>query len=120
MKTVRDRAVSKLDLKLKYIATLETLTEGFGCELFEPVSLRTSDTESQVQSSTLKQPTSYQVLVSAMVGIQWRLKPSEVRSESVNVFTCQRHWGPAAQWQPLLAALRNMIPCCLSTQGILD
>lgn len=77
--TVKERAVTQLDLKLKYIATLETLTEAFGSELFEPVSLRTSDGKGNAEGQPLKQPIRYQVLVSGTVGIQWRLKPAEVR-----------------------------------------
>lgn len=84
-KTVMERSVTQLDLKLKYIATLETLTEGFGCEVFEPVSLRTLDAEGgHDQSQNPKQPARYQVLVSGTAGIQWRLKPSEVRSDTCN------------------------------------
>ncbi|KAL2097759.1 hypothetical protein ACEWY4_006966 [Coilia grayii] len=75
--TVKERAVTQLDLKLKYIATLETLTEAFGCELFEPVSLRTSDSKGNAEGQPLKQPMRYEVLVSGTVGIQWRLKPAE-------------------------------------------
>ncbi|XP_063075742.1 tyrosine-protein kinase JAK1-like [Engraulis encrasicolus] len=75
--TVKERAVTQLDLKLKYIATLETLTEAFGSELFEPVSLRTSDGKGNAEGQPLKQPIRYQVLVSGTVGIQWRLKPAE-------------------------------------------
>ncbi|XP_048097869.1 tyrosine-protein kinase JAK1-like [Alosa alosa] len=76
-KTVMERSVSPLDLKLKYIATLETLTDGFGCEIFEPASLRTLDADGLDQSPVPKQPACHQVLVSGTAGIQWRLKPSE-------------------------------------------
>ncbi|XP_062382739.1 tyrosine-protein kinase JAK1-like [Sardina pilchardus] len=76
-KTVMERSVSQLDLKLKYIATLETLTEGFGCEIFELASIRTLDADGLDQSPAPKQSACYQVLVSGTAGIQWRLKPSE-------------------------------------------
>lgn len=96
-KTVMERSVTQLDLKLKYIATLETLTEGFGYEIFEPVSLRTLDAEGgHDQSQNPKQPASYQVLVSGTAGIQWRLKPSEVRGDtgcSINLSQLQDAFG---------------------------
>ncbi|XP_028832487.1 tyrosine-protein kinase JAK1-like [Denticeps clupeoides] len=70
-KTVKVRGVSLDDLKIKYISTLETLTQDFGCELFEPVSLKLFDSEA------CGQPAQNQLLVSGMLGIRWRLKPSE-------------------------------------------
>lgn len=76
-KTVMERSVTQLDLKLKYIASLETLTEGFGCEIFEPVSLTLDAEGGHDQSQNPKQEARYQVLVSGTAGIQWRLKPSE-------------------------------------------
>lgn len=94
-----ERSVTQLDLKLKYIATLETLTEGFGCELFEPVALRILDAEGgQDQNQKPKQPACYQVLVSGTTGIQWRLKPSQVRSGTCDSFDLSQTQDAFETW----------------------
>uniref|UniRef100_A0A3P8WN30 Tyrosine-protein kinase n=1 Tax=Cynoglossus semilaevis TaxID=244447 RepID=A0A3P8WN30_CYNSE len=41
-RTVKDSNITPYDLKIKYLATLEGLTSGLGCELFEPISLSVS------------------------------------------------------------------------------
>lgn len=38
-RTVKDSNITPYDLKIKYLATLEGLTSGFGSEVFEPISL---------------------------------------------------------------------------------
>ncbi|KAL0966810.1 hypothetical protein UPYG_G00300420 [Umbra pygmaea] len=76
--TVLSNSISTHDIKVKYLATLETLTTGFGCEVFESEVLRVTDSEGEIQgtpiSCKLDQPIKYQVLVSGNAGIKWRRK----------------------------------------------
>ncbi|XP_014044951.2 tyrosine-protein kinase JAK1 isoform X2 [Salmo salar] len=81
-KTVQSDNVSTHDIKVKYLATLETLTCGFGCEEYEPKVLRVTDSEGEIQGTPTScnqgQPTQYQVLVSGNTGIKWRRKQQNV------------------------------------------
>uniref|UniRef100_A0A8C7GKC8 Tyrosine-protein kinase n=1 Tax=Oncorhynchus kisutch TaxID=8019 RepID=A0A8C7GKC8_ONCKI len=69
-KTVKSNKVNIHDIKVKYLATLETLTCGFGCEVWEIEGTPTSCNQGQ--------PTQYQVLVSGNTGIKWRRKQQNV------------------------------------------
>uniref|UniRef100_A0A8C7W0F4 Tyrosine-protein kinase n=1 Tax=Oncorhynchus mykiss TaxID=8022 RepID=A0A8C7W0F4_ONCMY len=66
-KTVQSDNVSTHDIKVKYLATLETLTCGFGCEVCRTPT-----------SCNQGQPSQYQVLVSGNTGIKWRRKLQNV------------------------------------------
>ncbi|XP_029559989.1 tyrosine-protein kinase JAK1 [Salmo trutta] len=77
-KTVKNNKVNTHDIKVKYLATLETLTCGFGCEMYKPEVLRVTDSEGEIEGTPTScnqgQPTQYQVLVSGNTGIKWRRK----------------------------------------------
>ncbi|KAK6302349.1 hypothetical protein J4Q44_G00267040 [Coregonus suidteri] len=81
-KTVQSNNVNTHDIKVKYLATLETLTCGFGCEEHEPKELRVTDSEGEIQGTPTScnqgQPTQYQVVVSGNTGIKWRRKQQNV------------------------------------------
>uniref|UniRef100_A0A8C7J029 Tyrosine-protein kinase n=1 Tax=Oncorhynchus kisutch TaxID=8019 RepID=A0A8C7J029_ONCKI len=87
-KTVQSDNVSTHDIKVKYLATLETLTCGFGCEEYEPKVLRVTDSEGEIQGTPTScnqgQPTQYQVLVSGNTGIKWRRKLQNLYITSVS------------------------------------
>ncbi|XP_035270395.1 tyrosine-protein kinase JAK1 isoform X1 [Anguilla anguilla] len=80
-KTIQDShdSVTAHDLKVKYLATLETLTTSFGCEVYEPddlqVSYETETSQKSLKSDRTEDPQSYQVLVSGNAGIAYRKKP---------------------------------------------
>ncbi|XP_070817879.1 tyrosine-protein kinase JAK1 [Chaetodon trifascialis] len=89
-RTVKDSNITPYDLKIKYLATLEGLTSGFGSEMFEPISLSVTQegelcnggyygycNQSQGQSQSQNMETSHdmQVLVTGTTGISWRKKP---------------------------------------------
>ncbi|XP_041697519.2 tyrosine-protein kinase JAK1-like [Coregonus clupeaformis] len=75
-KTVQINNVNTHDIKVKYLATLETLTCGFGCEIYKPEVLSVTDSEGEIEGTPTScnqgQPTQYQVLVSGNTGIKWR------------------------------------------------
>ncbi|XP_048832138.1 tyrosine-protein kinase JAK1 [Brienomyrus brachyistius] len=74
-KTILDSSVTAHDLKIKYLATLETLTVGFGCEVYETHGLRISaESEKWLQDGV---PPVYEVKVSGNMGIMWRGKPTK-------------------------------------------
>ncbi|CAL8270460.1 unnamed protein product, partial [Arctogadus glacialis] len=90
-RTVQDSNISLYDLKLKYLATLESLTWDLGSEVLEPVSLSISPdrdlcnggyhgyyNQSQGQSKDPSPESSndMQVQVTGTTGISWRKKPS--------------------------------------------
>ncbi|XP_005385362.1 PREDICTED: tyrosine-protein kinase JAK1 isoform X1 [Chinchilla lanigera] len=83
-KTICDSSVSTHDLKVKYLATLETLTKHYGAEIFETSMLRISSEnemnwfQSSDGGSTLL---CYEVMVTGNLGIQWRQKPNVVPAE---------------------------------------
>uniref|UniRef100_A0A673JIF6 Tyrosine-protein kinase n=1 Tax=Sinocyclocheilus rhinocerous TaxID=307959 RepID=A0A673JIF6_9TELE len=80
-KTIQDSNITLYDLKVKYLSTLETLTQGLGREIIEPKSLKVSS-ESE-GSPTHTHPLGddglgYEVQVSGTTGISWRRKPVPV------------------------------------------
>uniref|UniRef100_A0A668AEH8 Tyrosine-protein kinase n=1 Tax=Myripristis murdjan TaxID=586833 RepID=A0A668AEH8_9TELE len=90
-RTVTDSNITSYDLKIKYLATLEGLTNGLGSELLEPVSLTVSQegdlsnggyhgyyNSSQGQSQKQEMSHDSQVLVTGTTGISWRKKPATV------------------------------------------
>lgn len=77
-KTICDSSVSTHDLKVKYLATLETLTKHYGAEIFETSMLLIS---SENEMNWFKPNDSgnvlyYEVMVTGNLGIQWRQKPN--------------------------------------------
>ncbi|KAJ8357269.1 hypothetical protein SKAU_G00200630 [Synaphobranchus kaupii] len=78
-KTIRASNVSPHDLKVKYLATLETLTRSFGNEVYETSMLQTSlESERPLMSAPTFEsvnPPVYEVRVSGTGGIKWRKKP---------------------------------------------
>ncbi|KAI4881330.1 hypothetical protein NFI96_029944 [Prochilodus magdalenae] len=74
-KTVKSNNVTQHDLKIKYISTLESLTEHFGCEVFEPSSL--SIHENEDAASRDEDGARHRVLVSGTCGIKWQKVPAE-------------------------------------------
>ncbi|XP_023610442.1 tyrosine-protein kinase JAK1 isoform X3 [Myotis lucifugus] len=82
-KTICDSSVSTHDLKVKYLATLETLTKHYGAEIFETSMLLIS---SENEMNWLNPNDSgnvlyYEVMVTGNLGIQWRQKPNVVPVE---------------------------------------
>uniref|UniRef100_A0A8C7S5Y9 Tyrosine-protein kinase n=1 Tax=Oncorhynchus mykiss TaxID=8022 RepID=A0A8C7S5Y9_ONCMY len=84
-KTVQSDNVSTHDIKVKYLATLETLTCGFGCEVCSKMYYSTHNAlcnqpggtsiiQGTPTSCNQGQPSQYQVLVSGNTGIKWRRK----------------------------------------------
>lgn len=99
-KTICDSSVSTHDLKVKYLATLETLTKHYGAEIFETSMLLISSENEMnwFHSNDSGNVLYYEVMVTGNLGIQWRHKP--------NVSGC---------WQ----SIKENIPmshsvCCLS------
>nr|XP_034978672.1 tyrosine-protein kinase JAK1 [Zootoca vivipara]XP_034978673.1 tyrosine-protein kinase JAK1 [Zootoca vivipara] len=81
-KTICDSSVSPHDLKVKYLATLETLTQHFGAEILETASLLISSENEKIFDTGYSETIPcYQVMVTGNNGIQWRLKPSVTQSE---------------------------------------
>lgn len=78
-KTICDSSVSTHDLKVKYLATLETLTKHYGAEIFETSMLLISS-ENEMSwfhsSDGGSAPLCYEVMVTGNLGIQWRQKPN--------------------------------------------
>ncbi|XP_049584455.1 tyrosine-protein kinase JAK1 [Syngnathus scovelli] len=89
-RTVKGSDISLYDLKIKYLATLEGLTNGFGSELMEPISLSVTQEGdvknggsfvyyNQIQEKRPNQSMDtwhdVQVCVSGTTGISWRKKP---------------------------------------------
>uniref|UniRef100_A0A668AFF5 Tyrosine-protein kinase JAK1 n=1 Tax=Myripristis murdjan TaxID=586833 RepID=A0A668AFF5_9TELE len=82
-RTVTDSNITSYDLKIKYLATLEGLTNGLGSELLEPVSLTVSqegDLSNGGYHGRHPEEMSHdsQVLVTGTTGISWRKKPATV------------------------------------------
>lgn len=77
-KTICDSSVSTHDLKVKYLATLETLTKHYGAEIFEtPMLLISSENEmNRFHSNDSGNILCYEVMVTGNLGIQWRQKPN--------------------------------------------
>ncbi|KAJ8392564.1 hypothetical protein AAFF_G00074420 [Aldrovandia affinis] len=79
-KTIQDSNVTAHDLKVKYLATLETLTKGFGREVYEPrellISSETETLQKCQKSQRSEDPEPYEVMVSGNTGIAFRKKPA--------------------------------------------
>ncbi|KAI1892119.1 hypothetical protein AGOR_G00150680 [Albula goreensis] len=75
-KTIQDSNVTAHDLKVKYLATLETLTKNFGCEIFQPHELQIFyETDGSRNCKKKRDPQEYEVQVSGCGGIEFRKKP---------------------------------------------
>uniref|UniRef100_A0A8B9L9Y7 non-specific protein-tyrosine kinase n=1 Tax=Astyanax mexicanus TaxID=7994 RepID=A0A8B9L9Y7_ASTMX len=70
-RTIQNSSVSKHYLKVKYISTLENLTERFGCEVFEPSLLIIHENEDDASGFGDK-GARHRVLVSGTGGIKWQ------------------------------------------------
>lgn len=80
-KTIQDSNITLYDLKVKYLSTLETLTQGLGRETAEPKSLKVSTETEGSPAHTLPlgdDGMGYEVQVSGTTGISWRRKPAPV------------------------------------------
>lgn len=76
-KTICDSSVSTHDLKVKYLATLETLTKHYGAEIFETsMLLISSENEMSRFHPNDGGNVLYEVMVTGNLGIQWRQKPN--------------------------------------------
>lgn len=76
-KTICDSSVSTHDLKVKYLATLETLTKHYGAEIFETsMLLISSENEMNWFHPSDSGNVLYEVMVTGNLGIQWRQKPN--------------------------------------------
>lgn len=76
-KTICDSSVSTHDLKVKYLATLETLTKHYGAEIFETsMLLISSENEMNWFHPDDSGNILYEVMVTGNLGIQWRQKPN--------------------------------------------
>uniref|UniRef100_A0A671SHS3 Tyrosine-protein kinase JAK1 n=1 Tax=Sinocyclocheilus anshuiensis TaxID=1608454 RepID=A0A671SHS3_9TELE len=76
-KTIQDSNITLYDLKVKYLSTLETLTQGLGRETIEPKSLKVSGESEGSLAHTLPlgdDGLGYEVQVSGTTGISWRRK----------------------------------------------
>uniref|UniRef100_A0A8C2L3U2 Tyrosine-protein kinase n=1 Tax=Cyprinus carpio TaxID=7962 RepID=A0A8C2L3U2_CYPCA len=77
-KTIQDSNITLYDLKVKYLSTLETLTQGLGRETIEPKILKVSGESDGSPALTLPSGDDglgYEVQVSGTTGISWRRKP---------------------------------------------
>lgn len=77
-KTVLNSSVTKHDLKVKYISTLETLTTHFGCEVYEPKSLSIHENNEVPSGSANEDGARRRLLVSGTCGIKWQVMLPEV------------------------------------------
>lgn len=77
-KTICDSSVSTHDLKVKYLATLETLTKHYGAEIFETSMLLISSENEMnwFHPNDSGNILYYEVMVTGNLGIQWRQKPN--------------------------------------------
>uniref|UniRef100_A0A8B9RKG9 non-specific protein-tyrosine kinase n=1 Tax=Astyanax mexicanus TaxID=7994 RepID=A0A8B9RKG9_ASTMX len=80
-RTIQNSSVSKHYLKVKYISTLENLTERFGCEVFEPSLLIIHENEDDASGFGDK-GARHRVLVSGTGGIKWQKVPVEQSQQS--------------------------------------
>ncbi|KAJ3598821.1 hypothetical protein NHX12_032785 [Muraenolepis orangiensis] len=89
-RTVQDSNITLYDLKIKYLATLESLTRDLGGETLEPASLSVSQDgdvsngdyhgyykQGQVQDPSPESSYGMQVQVTGITGISWRKKPPD-------------------------------------------
>lgn len=79
-RTIKNSSVSKHFLKVKYISTLENLTQRFGCEVFEPPLLIIHENEDDASGFGDKD-TRHRVLVSGTCGIKWQKVPVETHPD---------------------------------------
>uniref|UniRef100_A0A8C1UHS3 Tyrosine-protein kinase n=1 Tax=Cyprinus carpio TaxID=7962 RepID=A0A8C1UHS3_CYPCA len=80
-KTIQDSNITLYDLKVKYLSTLETLTQGLGRETIEPKILKVSGESDGSPALTIPSGDDglgYEVQVSGTTGISWRRKPVPV------------------------------------------
>lgn len=80
-KTIQDSNITLYDLKVKYLSTLETLTQGLGRETIEPKCLKVSGETEGSPAHTLPlgdDGLGYEVQISGTTGISWRRKPVPV------------------------------------------
>lgn len=78
-----DSSVSPHDLKVKYLATLESLTKNFGEEIFKPISLLISAENERLMINyepieKEQKEKEHEVMVAGSTGIKWRRIPKEV------------------------------------------
>lgn len=74
-KTIQDSNITLYDLKVKYLSTLETLTQGLGRETVEPKNLKVSGENEGSPAHSLplgEDGMGYEVQVSGTTGISWR------------------------------------------------
>ncbi|XP_059840371.1 tyrosine-protein kinase JAK1 [Hypanus sabinus] len=90
-KTVCDSNVSPHDLKVKYLATLESLTKNFGAEIFKPTSLLISTENERLMTSyepieKEQKEKEHEVIITGSMGIMWRriLKESVMNMKEKN------------------------------------
>ncbi|XP_041063500.1 tyrosine-protein kinase JAK1 isoform X1 [Carcharodon carcharias] len=81
-RTVCDSNVSPHDLKVKYLATLESLTKNFGAEIYKPTSLLISAENERAMPSyepfeKEQKEREHEVMITGSVGIKWRRAPKE-------------------------------------------
>lgn len=92
-KTICDSSVSTHDLKVKYLATLETLTKHYGAEIFETCMLLiSSENELSRFPSNDSGSVVYEVMVTGNLGIQWRQKPNVSGCGCLMKGKRSRHW----------------------------
>uniref|UniRef100_A0A671SGN0 Tyrosine-protein kinase JAK1 n=1 Tax=Sinocyclocheilus anshuiensis TaxID=1608454 RepID=A0A671SGN0_9TELE len=84
-KTIQDSNITLYDLKVKYLSTLETLTQGLGRETIEPKSLKVSGESEGSLAHTLPlgdDGLGYEVQVSGTTGISWRRKLADNKQKN--------------------------------------
>lgn len=93
-KTICDSSVSTHDLKVKYLATLETLTKHYGAEIFETSMLLISSENEMnwFHSNDSGNVLYYEVMVTGNLGIQWRHKPNVVSVEKEKNKLKRKNW----------------------------
>ncbi|XP_051556477.1 tyrosine-protein kinase JAK1-like isoform X1 [Myxocyprinus asiaticus] len=79
--TVQGSNISTHDLKVKYVTSLETLTQHFGQEVFEPSSLIIHENEEMLTDSSRGDGVHLEILVSGTSGIHWRKVSTETCSD---------------------------------------
>ncbi|XP_051554303.1 tyrosine-protein kinase JAK1-like [Myxocyprinus asiaticus] len=79
--TVQGNNISTHDMKVKYLSTLETLTQHYGQEVFEPSSLILHENENMLTDLSFGAGVHPEILVSGTSGIHWRQVFSETCSD---------------------------------------
>ncbi len=91
-KTIQDSNITLYDLKVKYLSTLETLTQGLGREIINPKSLKVAAESEGSPAHTLPlgdDGLGYEVQVSGTTGISWRRKPVPVSLALKVLWACR-------------------------------